>query len=409
MSYSFDASAQQRLDDYVGRIGDVLGNDERRASFAMYFLGLVGDGERKSVEPIVARAVADPRLVDPMHQRVLHFLNKSRWSDREVRRFAARYAIREMAEKSPIDASILDDTGMLKQGKHSVGVHRQYTGSAGKVTNCQVAVSLSVANGQEQLPVDFELYLPRVWADDPARRRETRIPDAVRFRTKPQLGLEMLRRAMEDGIPLGVLLADTGYGNSYEFRKGVRDLGLDYAVAVNAETTVFVLNDERVRSTEKISVRDLALQLCYRKKAYRRITWREGTAGVLSSRFVFRRVVAAHDDGTDPAGRPVEWLVAEWPDGEEQPTKFFLATLRKMTSHKKLVRIIKERWRTERVYEDLKGELGFDHFEGRRWPGWHHHILVVLTAYAFITAEHARSFPPSARGHDGHSALLRAA
>src|SRR5512134_256412 len=219
MTYAFDAAAQQRLDDYVSQIGEVLGNDERRASFALYFLGLLGDGERKSVEPIVARAVADPTQVDPMHQRVLHFLNESRWSDQKIRRFAARYAIRTMEEKSPIDCSILDDTGMLKQGKQSVGVHRQYTGSAGKITNCQIAVSLSVANGQEQLPVDFALYLPRVWADDPERRRKAGIPADLRFRTKPQLGLEMLRCAVEDGIPLGVLLADTGYGNSSEFRK----------------------------------------------------------------------------------------------------------------------------------------------------------------------------------------------
>lgn len=408
MTYSFDSAAQQRLDDYVAKIGDVLGDDGRRASFALYFLGVLGDGERKSVEPMVARAIPDPSAVDAGHQRLLHFLNDSPWSNHDVRRFAAWYAIRAMEEKSPIDCSILDDTGMLKQGKHSVGVQRQYTGSAGKIANCQIAVSLSVANGQEQLPVDFELYLPHTWTDDPVRRREARIPADVRFRTKPQLGLEMLRRAVEDGIPLGVLLGDTGYGNSYEFRKGVRDLGLDYAVAVNAETNVFVLDDAKALSDEKISVRDLALRLCYRKKAYRRVTWREGTGGFLSSRFVFRRVVAAHDDGTDPATRPVEWLVAEWPDGEDQPTKFFLATLRKI-GKKPLVRLIKERWRTERVYEDLKGELGFDHFEGRRWPGWHHHVSVVLTAYAFLAAEHARSFPPSAGEDAPHQEIVLAA
>ncbi len=279
MTYSFDAEAQQRLDDYVAKIGDVLCDDGRRTSFALYFLGVLGDGERKSVEPMVARAFPDPFAVDAAHQRLLHFLNDSPWSNHDVRRFAAWYAIRAMEEKSPIDCSILDDTGMLKQGKHSVGVQRQYTGSAGKIANCQIAVSLSVANGQEQLPVDFDLYLPHAWADDPVRRREARIPDEVLFRTKPEIALDMLRRAVEDGIPLSVLLGDTGYGNSFEFRKGVRELGLDYAVAVNAETKVFVLDDPQIPAGEKISVSDLALRLCYRKKAYRRVTWREGTSG----------------------------------------------------------------------------------------------------------------------------------
>jgi SRSO17 transposase len=408
MTYRFDTQAQQRVEEYSARIGEVLADAGRRASFALYFFGLIGEGERKSVEPMVARAVPDPDQLDAAHQRILHFLNDSPWSDHDVRRFAAWYAIRAMEAKSPIDASILDDTGMLKQGKHSVGVQRQYTGSAGKITNCQIAVSLSVANGQEQLPIDFELYLPRTWTDDAARRKEARIPGDVRFRTKPQIALDLLRRAVADEIPLGVLLADCGYGNSFEFRKGVRDLGLDYAMAVDATTNVFVLGDLRVPSSEKISVRDLALRLCYRKKAYRRITWREGTAGFLTARFAFRRVVAAHDDGSDPASRPVEWLVAEWPDGEVQPTKFYLVTLRAI-GKKQIVRLIKERWRTERVYQDLKDELGFDHFEGRRWPGWHHHVSVVLAAYAFIVAEHARSFPPSARRETRHDEIALAA
>jgi len=408
MSYRFDTEAQQRVQDYGAKIGDVLGDDGRRASFALYFFGLLGEGERKSVEPMVARAVPDPDQLDAAHQRILHFLNDSPWSDHEVRRFAAWYAIRAMEAKAPIDASIIDDTGMLKQGKHSVGVQRQYTGSAGKITNCQIAVSLSVANGQEQLPLDFELYLPRTWTDDAARRKEARIPGDIRFRTKPQIALDLLRRAVADEIPLGVLLADCGYGNSFEFRKGVRELGLDYAMAVDATTNVFVLGDLRVPSSEKISVRDLALRLCYRKKTYRRVTWREGTAGFLSARFAFCRVVAAHDDGCDPASRPVEWLVAEWPDGEVQPTKFYLVTLRSI-GKKQIVRLIKERWRTERVYQDLKDELGFDHFEGRRWPGWHHHVSVVLAAFAFIVAEHARSFPPSARREARHDEIALAA
>jgi SRSO17 transposase len=408
MSYRFEAEAQQRVEDYIAGIYDLLGDDGRRTSFATYFFGLLGEGERKSVEPIVARAIVDPDQMDAAHQRLLHFLNDSPWCDWSARRYAARYAIRAMQEKSPIDVAIIDDTGMLKQGKHSVGVQRQYTGSAGKITNCQLAVSLSVANGQEQLPVDFDLYLPRSWSDDTARRHEARIPDGIQFRTKPQIALELLRSAIADQIPLGVVLADAAYGNSSEFRKGVRALDLDYAMAIDHTTKVFVLDDPRIPSSDALSVRDLALRLCYRKKTYRRVTWRAGTAGFLTARFAFRRVVAAHDDGHDPSSRPVEWLVAEWLDGEEQPTKFYLVTLRTV-GKKHIVRLIKERWRTERVYEELKGELGFDHFEGRRWPGWQHHVSVVLAAYAFVVAERARSFPPSATREDPHLEIAVAA
>lgn len=402
--------AQRRLDEYFSRIGVILGNDERRASFAIYAQGLFGDGERKSVEPIAARACADPALVDPMHQRLLHFLNESRWDDREVRREAARYAVDAMTAREPIDAWILDDTGMLKQGKHSVGVQRQYTGSAGKITNCQVTVSLSLATATEHVPIDFELYLPRSWTDDDARRAKAAVPANVRFRTKPQLALDMLRRAVEDGFPPGIVLADTGYGNSSDFRAQVHKLGLDYAVAIDSTTKVYLLgSDGRQPIGEPISARDLALQLAYKKKAYRRTTWREGTRKALSARFCLRRVVPYHDDGRVPERRERVWLVCEWPDDEWQPTKFYFVSLPAEASHKYIIRLLKERWRTERVYEDLKGELGFDHFEGRRFPGWHHHVSVALCCYAFIIAERVRRFPPSAGWAVGDEALSRSA
>src|SRR5579859_8280779 len=156
-----NSAAVARLESYFGRIGDILGSEKRRACFADYALGLFGDAERKSVEPIAARACADPKRADAEHQRLLHFMVDSSWSDRDVRRQAATYAISAMTEREPMEVWIVDDTGLLKQGKHSVGVQRQYTGSAGKITNCQVAVSLSVATRSEHLPIDFELYLPR--------------------------------------------------------------------------------------------------------------------------------------------------------------------------------------------------------------------------------------------------------
>ncbi|ATB51295.1 endonuclease DDE [Corallococcus macrosporus DSM 14697] len=171
-----NAAAVQRLERYFQQIGDVLGEESRRGSFALYAMGLLGEGERKSVEPIAARACPDPERVDAMHQRLLHFAVDSRWSDREVRRQAARYALEAMTRRESVEAWIVDDTGFLKQGKHSVGVQRQYTGSAGKVANCQIGVSLSVATRTEHLPLDFELYL-RMRCTSPVFRR----PDGRRM------------------------------------------------------------------------------------------------------------------------------------------------------------------------------------------------------------------------------------
>lgn len=394
MDYQMGGGGEQRLHEFFDQVGRALGNKRRRASFAMYAMGLLGEGERKSMEPIAARACAAPDEVDALHQRLGHFLTDSEWSDRGVRREAASYALSAMTGREPIEAWIVDDTGFLKQGKHSVGVQRQYTGSAGKVTNCQIGVSLSVTTRTEHLPIDFELYLPRSWTDDSERRKEARIPPDLAFRTKPELALNMIDRAIEERIPRGVVLADEGYGNSSDFRSKVRAHGLDYGVSVNANTAVWLVNRKGTLGRVKWGVRDLAERLGRRK--FRRTTWREGSGGQLSARFAARRVVVAHDDGSPPAEREPLWLLMEWREGEPGPAHFHLLTLPERTSRKKMVRLVKERYRTERVYEDFKGELGLDHFEGRRFPGWHHHVSVALCCYAFITAERVRAFPPSA-------------
>jgi SRSO17 transposase len=393
VDYHMGGGGEQRLHEFFDQVGRVLRNRRRRASFAMYAMGLLSDGERKSMEPIAARACAAPDEVDAVHQRLGHFLTDSAWSDRDVRRAATSYALSALTAREPVDAWIVDDTGFLKQGKHSVGVQRQYTGSAGKVTNCQIGVSLSVTTRTEHLPVDFELYLPRSWTEDGERRQEARIPSDVVFRTKPELALRMIDRALEDHIPRGVVLADEGYGNSSDFRSKVRVRGLDYGVAINANTAVWLIDRKGTLGRVKWGVSDLAKH--FGRRRFRRTTWREGTRGKLSARFAARRVVVAHDDGSPPAEREPLWLLMEWRDGEPGPAHFYLLTLPERTSRKKMVRLIKERYRTERAYEDLKGELGLDHFEGRRFPGWHHHVSVALCCYAFITAERARAFPPS--------------
>lgn len=392
-----DAAAEQRLTAYFDRIGDVLGRPERRASFATYALGILGEGERKSLEPIAARACADPRRMDAEHQRLHHFATDSPWDDQAVRREAARYALAAMTQREPIECWILDDTGFPKQGAHSVGVQRQYCGTLGKVGNCQVAVSLSVATRTEHLPIDFALYLPESWMTD-ARRAEARIPWNLQFATKAELAIEMVSRAVDDGMPPGLVLADQGYG-AEEVREGIRSLGLHYALAVDPRSMVMTFSKRGRRSEKRIHLKQLAFQL-EKRGGFRRCTWREGSKEPLWARFALRRVVWAGESrigNFDIDRREPVWLLIEWRDGETEPRNYFFCSLPGPMTTKKLVRLVMQRWRTERVYQDLKGELGLDHYEGRRYPGWQHHVSVVLACNAFVVAERSRRFPPSTR------------
>lgn len=393
--FTLDIPGQRRLAEYFERIGDVLGTDDRRASFAVYATGLLGDGDRKSMEPIAARACPDPDLVDAEHQRLHHFATNSPWSDHDVRRAATGYALSEMTKRESVTHWIVDDTGFLKQGKHSVGVKRQYTGSAGKITNCQIGVSLTVATPTQHLPIDFDLYLPRDWTDDPDRRKEARIPKDVQFQTKPELAIDSIKEALADGVPPGRVIVDTAYGNSTPFRRELRRNGLEYGVAVNATTKVWRLDSQdRRRGRKTVAVAEYARQIA-KDGGFRRTTWREGTKRTLSGRFAARRVLPIADAGIRRAEREVVWLLMEWEAGEKHPNKFYFITGSRHMTRKKLVRHIKQRWRTERAYQDLKGQLGLDHFEGRRFRGWHHHVSVALVCYAFIVAEQARHFPPA--------------
>jgi SRSO17 transposase len=393
MASLMDAAAEQRLAKYFDQIGEVLGSSSRRESFAVYAMGILGDGERKSIEPIAARACTDPTRADAAHQRLLHFAANSPWSDHRIRRSAARYALDAMTKKEPVEVWIIDDTGFLKQGTHSVGVQRQYSGSAGKVTNCQIGVSLSIATRTEQLPIDFALYLPESWLTSD-RRREARIPEEIVFKTKPELALDLVRQAVVDGVAPGLVLADAAFGSSRDLRDGIRELGLHYAVAVDPRTVVSVIDKRDRLRDEIISVQALARRI-ESQGGFRRCTWREGTKEDLSARFALRRVVPAHDDARGIERREALSLLIEWRDGEDEPANYFLCSLPNRCSRKKLVRLVMQRWRTERAYQDLKGELGLDHYEGRRFHGWHHHISVVLCCYAFIVAERVRRFPPS--------------
>lgn len=397
MANEGDAGSSVRLGTFLSTISGLLRDKRRRASFAMYAAGLLGGAERKSVEPLAAQLSGDPGTCDPIHQRLLHFVSDARWSDRDVRLASAQHAIAAMEQEEPIRTWIIDDTGFLKQGVHSVGVQRQYTGSAGKIANCQIGVSLSIATSRAHVPIDFELYVPKCWTEDPERRNKARIPVEIVLKTKEELAIEMMERAAADGIPGDIVLADSWYGRGAQFREAVRALGMHYAVGINANLTMWTLDALDRRRGDPRTAKEIGLSLS--PKAFRHVTWRSGTMpgkrGKLQGRFAFRRVKLATDTGAASA-EEAQWLIIEWAPHEATPTKYSLTTLKRTMSKKKIVRLFKERYRTEQAYEELKGELGLDHFEGRSFPGWHHHVSVALCCYAFVVSERLRHSPPSA-------------
>ena len=398
---------EARFATYVEELGSVIGHADRVAPLEAYCTGLLLPCERKSVEPMAA--VMAPARVSAQHQSMLHFISQGGWCDEKVLGKVREIVLPERVRHGPIEAWIIDDTGLPKQGKHSVGVARQYCGQLGKQDNCQVAVSLSIANHHASLPVAYRLYLPQDWASDPARRRKAGVPEEVGFKTKPEIALEQLRWACEAGLPRGVVLLDAGYGNNGELRTDITALGLSYAAGILSTTTVWAPGTgplpaktwsgrgrppklvRRSALHRPASVKDLALGLP--KGAWRTIKWREGTAEWLSSRFARLRVRVAHRDYQLTQGRPEEWLLIEWPEGEDEPTKYWLSTLAKDISFRRLIDIAKLRWRIERDYQELKQEFGLGHFEGRGWRGFHHHATLCIAAYGFLISER-ETIPP---------------
>jgi SRSO17 transposase len=403
-------SSQSRFAAYVEALVEVIGHADRARPLHDYCLGLLMPGERKSVEPIAA--VIAPAGVAAKHQSLLHFVANAPWSDERVLAKARELALPVIERSGAIEAWIIDDTGFPKKGRHSVGVARQYCGQLGKQDNCQIAVSLSLANHEASLPVAWRLYLSQDWAADAERRAKAGIPAAIDFRTKPQIALDQIRAACEADLPRGVVLMDAGYGSDTRLREEIGALGLAYVAGIQPQTSVWAPGTplpakgwsgqgrppkltRRDAQHRPVAVKALALSLP--DTAWQTITWREGSAGPLASRFARFRVRAAHRDYWLAEPRNEEWLLVEWPEGEAEPGKYWLATVPHDTPFNRLVDLTKLRWRIERDYQDLKQELGLGHYEGRGWRGFHHHATLCIAAYTFLIAERAR-IPPSASG-----------
>jgi len=402
-------TSETRFAVYVERLGSALGHADRVAPLKAYCTGLLLPGERKSVEPMAARV--DPGRVQAAHQSLHHFVAKADWSDDAVLGVVRAEVLPALERQGPIRAWIIDDTGFPKKGKHSVGVARQYCGQIGKQDNCQVAVSVSVATDQASLPVAYQLYLPESWANDPERRQKAGVPEDVVFRTKPEIALTQIRATLDAGVSPGVVLADAGYGNDTSLRTGLTEMGLTYVVGVQSSIRLWSPGTgplppkpwsgrgrppslvRRHAGHAPISARELAQALP--EDAWRRITWREGSKVPLASRFAAIRVRPAHRDYWRSEPRAEEWFLIEWPQGEVEPTKYWLSSLPEDTALADLVGQAKLRWRIERDYQELKQEIGLGHYEGRNWRGFHHHATLAIAAYGFLISERS-SIPPSA-------------
>jgi len=400
--------SESRFRAYVAGLVSVIGHADRAKPLRDYCTGLMLPCERKSVEPLAA--ATEPARVAAQHQSLLHFVGEGRWSDELVLAKVREVVLPKIKQRGPIEAWIIDDTSFPKQGRHSVGVARQYCGQLGKEENCQVAVTLSLANGHASLPVAYRLYLPKEWTIDRGRLRKVGVPTEIGFKTKHQIALDQLDWACTTGLPRGVVLMDAGYGNNSNLRADIAALGLAYVASILSNTTVWPHGTgplpakrwsgrgrppkrlQRDAEHWPISVKDLALGLP--KRAWRTIEWREGSAEFLSSRFARVRVRAARRDDQRSECPPEEWLLIEWPEGEKGPAKYWLSTLAEGVAFRRLVYFAKLRWRIERDYQELKQEVGLSHFEGRGWRGFHHHATLCIAAYGFLVSER-ETIPPS--------------
>jgi SRSO17 transposase len=375
-----------------------MGRSERRHWAQVYIQGLLLDGERKSIEPLAARvAGADV-------QALRQLVGQSPWTVDEVQRRLAHKIVDLLSEP---EVWIVDETAFPKAGEHSVAVARQYCGTLGKVANCQLAVSLHWSSAEASCPILWRLYLPRVWLEDAPRAAEVKVPPGTIYRSQTDLALEVIDQALAWELPRLPVVADAYYGNDFDFRQELRERQLPYAVQVEPSTVVWTEDPNlpgplpqkpRGRPRKHPPARDLppvrdlrAVAEQLPAAAWHSVTWRQGSRGPQRSRFAKLPVWAAHRWKREHRPRVREWLLVEWPAESSAPVKFWLAQLGPQPlGLRRLVRTAKARWRVELDYRELKDELGLDHYEGRHWLGWNHHVCLVTLAYAFLRSEQAR-------------------
>jgi SRSO17 transposase len=329
-----------------------------------YLDGLFNDSERKSMQAMHGR------LSDPgSYQSLQHFITHSPWD--------ATHVWAHLRTLAPIRTGLLalDDTGFPKQGTASVGVQRQYCGALGKIGNCQVAVSSALIADGRTWPLAFELYVPASWTTDAARRTAAGIPETLRFREKWRIALTQVRTVLKAGFTVTGVVVDADYGSNRAFREGLERLGLRYAVAIRGDLTFRIADGSPPQPASAIAAA-AALD------AWSTVTWGAGTHGPLTAAFYAVRVRA-------PKGRGERWLLCERAADDVQ--KYYLLHLDPTAALKDLVTMARARWPIEQQYRELKDDLGLDHFEGRSYRGWTHHVVLAAIAFTFLQVERGRA------------------
>lgn len=394
------AALDERLDCFLADVTASLGRSERHHWAKIYLQGLLMEGGRKSIEPLAERmGGADV-------QSLRQFVGQSPWPVEQIQKQLAEKVVDLLAEP---EVWMIDETAFPKAGDASVGVARQYCGALGKIANCQVAVSLHWSTCAASCPLAWRLYLPAAWLATPERRAAGKIPEAVSYQSKNQLALELVDQALAWEVPCLPVVADSAYGDDFEFRASLRERGLHYAVAVKAGTKVWTADPAQVtvaaskprgRPRQYPALKDMPAAQTLAEiakdlppKDWQNVTWRQGTKGPMCSRFARVKVWAAHGwNRAEHPKRVPEWLLIEWPAEAAAPTDYWLAQLGDQPlGLRRLVKIARARWRVELDYRELKEELGLDHYEGRHWLGWHHHVTLVSMAFAFLRTEQARA------------------
>jgi SRSO17 transposase len=394
------ATVKERLETFAGEVlTEAMNRPVQISNGGLYLRGLLEQGPRKSLEPMVERLGADAD-----YQSLQQFLTDSPWDPAAVVRAVAERVCPEIE----VEAWVIDDTGFPKQGRRSPGVKRQYSGTLGKTGNCQIGVSVHAAGAKGTTPLGWALYLPEEWCEDAGRRTKAKIPEDLAFKTKPELGVELLERASGWEIQKAPVLGDAAYGDNTELRERLDGAGFEYVLSVSAQTSVFTQEtvfavperkgkSGRPRGRLRPDLKPQAIGALIAEldpEDWQTVAFRDGPDGKpMSSRFAFVRVRAAHGWQRGFATEPrEEWLVCEWPEGEEEPTDYWLSNLPEDTGPERLARLARLRWKIELDYRQLKGELGLDHYEGRSWLGWHHHAALVTAAHGFLTLERLHPF-----------------
>jgi len=390
----------KELTEFLNYITDNMGRPERRKAMTLYLTGLLLSGGRKTAVGMGRRLAIDDDELESMRQRLQQCVSISDWADDEVRR---RLALRFEKRFKP-EAFIVDDTGFPKKGKYSVGVKRQYSGTLGRTDNCQVSPSLHVATDDSSGCIGMRLYLPEDWASDITRRRSVGVPEDVVFQRKWEIAIDLLDDALRWGLPARLVIADAAFGESTEFRDALVERGCPYLVGVPANHMTWPVGSNPHKPKNKkvkgrprtryvdgrrkpMSISEIGEQLRYRK-----FTAPNGRGGTKPGYFAFEQVHLAerHTKGRPPSKKL--WLICEWRPAKKE-YRYYISNLPFATTKNELVRLIKLRWRIERDYQELKGEIGLDHFEGRTWRGFHHHATLCAVAHGFLAIQR-RVFPP---------------